>query len=122
MSPPDDPGTDPSGPGQAGETADEEVHSQLVEALVLLLVEKGVLTKNDALSIVQSVAEVQQGRAIEGREPVAQTQAAIHLLRRMYGSFDALADRSEAALAGARNVHQLRPPIYDGRPEFPRDD
>lgn len=118
----DDPGADPEGLGQASEVAGEQVHCQLVEALVLLLIEKGVLTKNDALSIVQTVALVQQGKAVDGREPGAQTQTHVQMLQRMYVSFEALADRSSALLASGENVLQLRPPIYGDRPEFPRDD
>lgn len=122
MSSTDGPGADPKGLGQASAVAGEQVHSELVEALVLILIEKGVLTKNDALSIVQTVALVQRGRAAEGREPAAQTQAAIQMLQRMYTSFDAIADGSGILLASGENVHQLRPPTYGGRPEFPRDD
>lgn len=122
MSSADGPGADPEGLGQASEAAGEQVHTQLVEALVLLLIEKGVLTKNDALSIVRTVAQVQRGAAVEDRKSGARTQATLRMLQRMYASFEALADRSGALLAGGENVHQLRPPIYGDRPEFPRDD
>ena len=115
----DGPGAAPKGLG--GEGADEQVSTQLVEALILLLVEKGVLTKNDTLSIVQTVAQVQKGatEAGNGSEPTA---ASLQFLQRLYLSFDALAGRSGAAVAEAENVRQLRPPIYDGRPEFPGED
>lgn len=122
MSSVDGPGADPEGLGQASEVAGEQVHTELVEALVLLLIEKGVLTKNDALSIVQTVAQVQRGKAVEDREPGAPTQAAIQMLRRMFTSFEALADGYGVLLASGENVHQLRPPIYGDRPEFPLDD
>ena len=122
MSSADIPGTGPEGSGQASEDAGEQVHTQLVEALVLLLIEKGVLTQNDALSIVGTVAQVQRGKSIEGGEPRAQAQAAIRMLYRMFRSFEALADSSGARVASGDNVHQLRPPIYEARPEFPGDD
>lgn len=118
----DDPGAGPEGFGQASAVVGGQVHSQLVEALVLLLIEKGVLTKDDALSIVQTVAEVQRGMAVEQDGSDAEPEAALAMLRRLYNSFDALDGRPAAVLADAANVHQLRPPIYSGRPEFPRDD
>ena len=66
---------DPAGPNPASKFNGEQVHSQLVEALTLLLIEKGVLTRNDALSIVQTVAEVQRGRVIEGGPQRVEAQA-----------------------------------------------
>lgn len=123
MPPSDGSEADPKGLGQKSEVGDAEVHTQLVEALVHLLIEKGILTKNDALSVVQTVAQVQQGRAIEAGVSDPQSQPILRMLARMYGSFEALTDRPGQLLAGADNVHQLRPPIYgDGRPEFPPDD
>ena len=122
MSSADDPGADPEGSGQTDGVADEQVHSQLVEALVLLLIEKGVLTKNDAMSIVQTVAQVQHGKAVEGTQAIVRRQAAMQMLRRMFTSVDALVERSGAVLAVGEHVHQLRPPIYGERPEFPIDD
>lgn len=118
----DDPGAGPNGPGPTGELPGGEVHSQLVEALVLLLIEKGVLTKNDALSVVQTVAEVQRGLALEGRKPLAQTQANLDMLQLMYGSFEALEERSGVRQADWGNVLPLRPPIHGDRPEFPREE
>lgn len=117
----DGPGADPEGSGQASEFPSERVHTQLVEALVLVLIEKGVLTKNDALSIVQTVAQVQRGAADEDRTSGARTQTTIQMLQRMYGSLEALADRPGARQANWENVHQLRPPIHGDHPEFPRD-
>lgn len=118
----DGPGADPNGLGRASDSPDEQVHSQLVEALVHLLIEKGVLTRNDALSIVQTVADVQSGKAVEDTDAGSQTQAAITMLKRLYSSFEALADRTGTVVADADNVHQLRPPIYGDPPEFPRDE
>lgn len=122
MSSADGPGADPEGLGQASEVAGGQIHTQLLEALVLILIEKGVLTKNDALSIVQTVAQVQQGAAVEDRKSGAQAQATVRMLERMYASFEALAELPGLLLASGENVHQLRPPIYGDRPEFPRDD
>ena len=120
----DSPGAEPEGSGQASEKASEQVHTQLVEALLFLLIEKGVLTQNDALSIVGTVAQVQRGTAVEATDPKTQAQAkaAVRMLHRMYISFEALAVSSGARAAGGENVHQLRPPIYDARLEFPGDD
>jgi hypothetical protein len=108
--------------GQASEAPDGQVHSQLVEALILVLIEKGILTQNDALSIVQTVAQVQRGNVVDGSTPAPETRAALGLLQRLYQSFDAIEDRAAALLAEGENVHQLRPPIYGDRPKFPRDD
>lgn len=121
MSSADNPGAGLDGLGQASEPPGGQVHAQLVEALILLLIEKGVLTKNDALSVVQTVAQVQGGVTDEGGERGTQA-AALEKLRRMYQSFEALADRPGALLAEGENVYQLRPPIYGDRPEFPADD
>jgi hypothetical protein len=124
MSPADGPGADPQGLGSAG--TGDLVHFQLVEALILLLVEKGVLTKNDALSIVQTVAQVQRDEAVEDGEAGRRAEAAIRMLHRMYISFEALPERSgdipAGGEAGGENVHQLRPPTYGDNLEFPRDD
>lgn len=116
----DGPDADSKGSGQATNSAGE-VHSQLVEALVHVLIEKGVLTKNDALSIVQTVAEVKQGEVIESRMPAEDSQAVLRMLKRMYASFQALADHPAGRPGSLDNVRQLRPPLY-GTPEFPRDD
>ena len=118
----DGPGAAPEGSGQANPFPGEQVPTQLVEALMLLLIEKGVLTRNDALSIVQTVAQVQRGRSLEGMEPEGQTPAAVDMLKRMYASFEALVDGAAAPLPGGENIVQLRPPIYGDRAEFPTDD
>ena len=122
MSPADGAGADPEGSIQASGLPAEEVHNQLVEALVLLLIEKGVLTRNDALSIVQTVTQVQRGTAVDDGNSAARTRAAIQMLGRMYRSFEALADHSVARHANWDNVRSLRPPIHGDRPEFPGDD
>ena len=115
MSSSDGPGADPEGLGQASGIG-EQVHSQLVEALILLLIEKGVLTKNDALSIVQSVAQVQKGAATA--ESTEGTRLALQLLQRLYLSFDALSDRSGMAVANGENVLHLGRRSMRAAPNF----
>ena len=121
MSSADGPGAAPEGTGEAGEFPGGQIPTQLVEALMLLLIEKGVLTGNDALSIVRTVAQVQLGAAGEG-EAGARHRAIRQMLHRLYASFEALVDGAAVPLPGGENVVQLRPPIYDDRPEFPTDD
>ena len=87
-----------------------------------LLIEKGVLTKNDALSAVQTVAQVQRGVAIEARSSGARTQANLRMLQTLYRSFESVTDHAGVLHANLDNVHRLRPPIHGDRPEFPRDD
>lgn len=87
-----------------------------------LLIEKGVLTPNDALSVVQVVAEVQTGILEEGRVSTEQTQAAIALLQRMYSSFEAIPNGAGSVMMDGENVHLLRPPLHGDEPHFPKDD
>lgn len=87
-----------------------------------LLIEKGVLTSNDALSVVQVVAEVQTGILEEGRASTVQTQAAIALLQRMYSSFEAIPNGAGSVTMDGENVHLLRPPLHGDEPHFPKDD
>ena len=122
MSSADGPGADPTGSGQANELQGVQVHAQLVEALIHLLIEKGVLTKNDALSVVQTAAQVQRGVAVEARNSGADTQANLRMLQDMYRSFEAVTDRARFRQAAFGNVHRLRPPIHDDQPEFPGED
>lgn len=121
MSSADFPGTDPERPDEASEPTGD-VDSQLVEALMHLLIEKGVLTKNDALSVVQTVVQVQRGAAVEGRHSEPQTEATVQLLKRMYRSFEAVTALPSVRQANWDNVRQLRPPVHSDRPEFPADD
>ena len=121
MSSADNPGPEPKGAGQANELPGD-VHTQLVEALIHLLIEKGVLTRNDALSVVQTVVQVQQGSAVEGSDSEAQTEATVQMLKRMYRSFEAVKESPGRQPASFDNVLQLRPPVHGDRPEFPRDD
>lgn len=86
-----------------------------------MLIEKGVLTKYDALSVIQTVAEVKRG-SLDGGAAGAQHAADLQLLHRLFTSFELLEDRpSDVAFSGG-NVHRLRPPVHDDRPEFPEDD
>ena len=117
MSSADGPGADSRHTNQPGDRS-ADVLSQLVEALILALIEKGVLTRNDALSVIQTVAQVQRGSAPDGDKP----PAALPMLERLYSSFEALAERRGAGTADWKNVRALRPPIHDDRPEFPRED
>jgi hypothetical protein len=94
----------------------------LFDSLVHHLIEKGILTKNDALSVVQSAAEVVRGRIHDGQAPSLRASAALSLLERTYWSFDAVLDPRGAARLDGHNVHPLRPPLHDDRPEFPSDD
>ena len=105
-----------SGPAQTAEL-------QLFESLIHHLVEKGVLTKNDALSIVQSVAEVKRGqRETDGPQSAAASEDLI-ALRRVYASFELLTERTIAAdnVDGEKVLH-LRPPLHGDNPSFPKDD
>lgn len=102
-----------NGDGRGG-----SIETMLFESLVHQLIEKGLLTKNDALSIVQTVAQVKRGQVPEG---VPETDAEIALLRRLYDSFEALREHSATARASRDNVRQLRPPRHGDAPEFPHD-
>lgn len=92
----------------------------LLDSLIHHLIEKGVLTKNDALSVIQTVAHVVRGN-LSDDETVAEARATLSKLERIYLSFQAMAERGAGALDG-ENVHLLRPPLHGDRPEFPGDD
>lgn len=108
--------------GQAETEANGSVEYLLFDSLVLHLIEKGVLTKNDALSVVQSAAEVVRGRMQDDKSHTHQTSAALAILERTYSSFEAVVDLHGAARLDAHNVHPMRPPLHGGRPKFPSDD
>ena len=118
----DDPGAEPPIPLLTDSLARSRVDIQLVEALVHLLIEKGVLTRNDALGIIQTVAQVKQGEAVESRDGGALARAELHLLERLFTSFEAISERPGQALAEGGNIRQLRPSLHRDRPEFPQDD
>jgi hypothetical protein len=98
------------------------IECQLFESLVHHLIEKGVMTTNDALSVVQTVAEVERGALEETRIEPASADDGLAILKRLYSSF-ALIDPPFASKAyDSENVLQLRPPLHGDRPEFPQDD
>lgn len=101
----------------------QSVELQLFESLIHHLVEKGVLTKNDALSVVQTVAEVKQGQREAGESPPVAVRTELALLERLYSSFELMRSGPSAPTAvGSDNVLQLRPPLHGDRPKFPKDD
>ena len=109
---------DNSGSGLNGFRPHGTVETMLFESLVFQLIEKGILTKNDALSIVQTVAQVKQGR-LAGSDGAPETDHELALLRRLYASFEAVSDRSALGNGDPANVKQLRPPLHQDAPEFP---
>ena len=111
--------SDPAGGGDSPDMTFQTVEFHLVDSLVHHLIEKGVLTKNDALSVVQTAAEVVRGQAHE-RAGAAKIDAALSTLERTYASFAALPDRY--GRPGADNVAPLRMPLHAERPRFPSDD
>lgn len=102
-------------------TKGASVEQQLVESLILHLIEKGVLTKNDALSVVQSVAEVKRGEADEGKTDPASVAKDLKVLQRLYSSFE-LVRESPAVAHHDGNVLPLRPPLHGNNPRFPKGD
>ncbi len=95
---------------------------QLFESLVHQLIEKGVLTKNDALSVVQTVAEVKFGEREEGHYPASETQREIRALAKLYSSFEILRERTlTSELTSSEKIVQLRPPLHGDEPHFPDD-
>ena len=95
---------------------------QLFESLVHHLIEKGILTRNDVLSVVQTVAEVKRGLWETAESRPAAVEAELVVLERLYSSFELVSDRpiTRQAFDGG-NVLQLRPPVHGDNPEFPRD-
>ena len=108
--------------GQAETYAVGSVEYLLFDSLVHQLIEKGVLTKNDALSVVQAAAEVVRGRLLDVGEAALQTSTALALLGRTYASFEALTERQGASRLDGRNVQALRPPLHGDQPKFPSDE
>ena len=99
------------------------IECQLFESLVHHLIEKGVLTKNDALSVVQTVAQVKLGAIEENGSEAAVDDPELARLKRLYLSFELMRERPLTSQAfGSDNVLQLRPPLHRDHPEFPRDD
>ena len=117
-----DDSTIPQNFSAAAKGPDRGVDSLLLETLIHVLVEKGVLTRNDALSVVATVAQVKRGEIDDNGAASEPTEAALTLLSRMYLSFEAIEDRPGVASFDGENVHRLRPPLHGDRPSFPRDD
>lgn len=110
-------------PGETPPAQCESMERQLFESLVHHLIEKGVLTKNDALSVVQTVAQVKRGELEGGRFQAQCIERELVILERLYASFELLKDRTFAKQASdCANVLQLRPPLHGDRPKFPKDD
>lgn len=99
-----------------------EVGYLLFDSLVHHLIEKGLLTKNDALNVVQTAAQVVRGRMEEDDVPSTRTSAAMTILERTYSSFEALRERPGSSQLDGHNIHALRPPLHGDRPKFPSDD
>lgn len=114
-------GADPENARRPAGPASATVTTLLFESLCYVLIEKGVLTKNDALGIVQTVAQVKAGRA-EAEQGTGDATADLRLLRRMFTSLEALHDRASTVSLSGANVHRLRPPLHAERPEFPQTD
>lgn len=98
------------------------IECQLFESLVHHLIEKGVMTRNDALSVVQTVAEVERGAREEARIELASADDGLAILKRLYSSFASIDPPFASKAYDSENVLQLRPPLHDDRPEFPQDD
>lgn len=103
------------------EASARSADSLLLESLIFVLIEKGVLTKNNALSAIQTAAQV-RGAVVEGATASAQTAADLIFLDRLYRSFELLRERPGVVNSDSDNVHRLRPPVHGDRPRFPRDD
>lgn len=99
-----------------------EIGYLLFDSLVYHLIEKGVLTKNDALSVVQTAAEVVRSRMEDDGTPSPETSPALTILQRTYSSFEAVRDRQGASQLDGHNIHALRPRLHGDRPKFPSDD
>ena len=114
----------PEGPAnsefqEAPDSLRQSLECQLFESLVHHLIEKGVLTKNDALSVVQTVAQVKRGSLEEEQTQMAAGDNDLAILRRLYSSFELMSDvRGSSQSLDDRNVLQLRPPLHGNRPQF----
>lgn len=107
----------PLDPGQT-------IELQLFESLVHHLIEKGVLTKNDALSVVQTVAEVKRGEREAESRPAGVVERELTVLQRLYASFELMKVRPPnlSRDRDGHNVLPLRPPLHGDNPKFPQDD
>ena len=114
--------TSSSGPSRFDGTFSDSVEFLLFDSLVHHLIEKGVLTKNDALSVVQTAAQVVQGRMQSSGSANDKLQPALSMLERTYSSFEALPDRYGRSGMDGHNVRPLRTPLHGDRPHFPSED
>lgn len=117
-------GSDKAGGGPTnfdGATLDS-VEYLLFDSLVHHLIEKGLLTRNDALSVVQTAAQVVRGRMHENGTTDDGMDADLATLERTYSSYEALRDRHRKAGMDGHNVHQLRTPLHGEHPHFPSED
>lgn len=118
----------PEGPGDGKSERTQpdrsrNVELQLFESLVHHLIEKGVLTRNDALSVVQTVAEVKRGQREAGGTQSVSAANELVVLERLYRSFELVSGQTiTSQVFDGGNVLQLRPPIHGDHPKFPRDD
>ena len=93
----------------------------LFDSLIHHLIEKGLLTKNDALSVIQTAAEVVRGQIHESGDTIT-IDSALATLERIYSSFEALPDRYGRVRLDVHNVLPLRTPLHGDHPQFPRDE
>ena len=113
---------DGSGPPLVDGKTFDSVEFLLFESLVHHLIEKGVLTRNDALSVIQTVAQVVQGQIHENDAADKGIDTALMMLERTYASFEALPARYGRSGLDGHNVLPLRTPLHGDRPRFPSDD
>lgn len=105
-----------------GGSSDHSLETMLFESLVHHLIEKGLLTKDDALSVVQTVAEVKRAQVVaDGASDGYNPNDELRVLRQLFDSFEAMRERARGRPLDGHNVHQLRPPLHDGNPQFPDD-
>lgn len=96
---------------------------ELFESLVHHLFEKGVLTRNDALSVVQTVAEVKQGAVEEAGPEATALKRELQYLQCLYRSFEYLPEQHKPLKTNQRDgVVLLRPPVHGDRPSLPDSD
>ena len=101
--------------------AGERVEFLLFDSLVHHLIEKGVLTRNDALSVVQTAAQILRGRML-ALPAAGGLSLDLDLLERTYTSFEGLPTRYARSPLDGSNVRPLRPPVHGDRPSFPSGD
>ena len=97
---------------------DPSLETMLFDSLVHHLIGKGLLTKNDALSVVQTVAEVKRAQAINSDASTGE----LAVLQRLFDSFAAMREGPRARGADGHNIIQLRPPLHSEDPVFPDED